>query len=132
MLCAQPAAPAEWTFEDSVRAAREFRECMDRALPCAVCAVCGRRATNGGTTRCAVGAIPGLQLLRADGPRRDDWPRVALTTVDVQGVRYCLTPTGAFCFWGAARYWVRSALAALNGGSNAAEPEFPSKTSCSC
>ena len=94
LLCSEAAVPTPWTFEDAVREAGRFRECIDGLLPECLCAVCGRRSTRVASNAHSVDAIPSLRLLRADGPRDDEFPRSALTTLAVDGVAYCLTAAG--------------------------------------
>ena len=53
VLCSEAAVPAPWTFEDAVREAGRFRECIDGLLPECLCAVGGRRTRTPRSARSA-------------------------------------------------------------------------------
>lgn len=114
--------------------AQRFREHKRRLAPVAVCAVCSRRVADperpGGCPgaeplyhqqpvsiqRMPLASVPNLWLLRADGDRSEQLPREALTTVQYDGVQYCLDEEGitggvAAAFGGGS--WVGNRLRAL-------------------
>jgi hypothetical protein len=92
---------------DMLQAALQLRACIKHRCQHgkAVCAVCGRylplltkgagKAQEQATwDSMPVLEIPHLQLLAANGPKTEEMPRHALTTVTINGAVYCLEPAG--------------------------------------
>jgi hypothetical protein len=92
---------------DMLDAAQRLRACIKHRCQHGynVCTVCGRyvplvtkgagKALEQATwEEMPVLDIPHLHLLAADGPKTEELPRHALTTVTIGGVVYCLEPAG--------------------------------------
>jgi hypothetical protein len=90
-----------------LQTAEQLRTCIKHRCQHgeAVCAVCGRylplltkgagKAQEQATwDSMPVLEIPHLQLLAANGPKTEEMPRHALTTVTIDGAVYCLEPAG--------------------------------------
>lgn len=77
----------------SVAAAQRFRRILSDC-PVQLCAVCSThcRMSEMVSTALAFHDLPGVNLLRADGPKTPSTPRHALTTMTIDGVSYCLQP----------------------------------------
>lgn len=82
-----------------VSEAQKLRACLEHRVqkPCNVCAVCARylplvtkeagpASQQVRWTEVPVREITNLHLLRSDGPKTEEMPRVALTTVSVDGI----------------------------------------------
>jgi len=86
----QCAAP-ESGWKDVLRTAVEFQEEFAANIPTCVCAVC---ACLRGKADVAFKDIKHTELLLADGPKAPLTPRSAHTTVEFDGVWYCMHPEG--------------------------------------
>ena len=97
LLCSPVTPPGDWTPDDTLRAALEYRDAMAAGLLCCLCAVCGRRAPAAECSHLRLLAVPGLYLLRVAGEPTAEFPRIGLTTVMADnGVSYCLNSAGMY------------------------------------
>ena len=75
-----------------LQAAKAMRDHLDRECTRSVCAVCSCYCRSVDVTDFAPNDLAGLHLLDASRERSERHPRDALTTVDHDGVTYCLQP----------------------------------------
>lgn len=89
-------------FAVDVQAAAQFKACMRKhASEDRVCAVCGRYRPAHRVEITSFSQLPYNNLLRADGPKSDELPRHAHTTVQptAGGSHYCKQPAGCIRFF---------------------------------
>lgn len=86
--------PRTWTDEDDVRAAQEFRNAVNEAIPRHICCVCSTMVTDVKSRLANVDSIPNLEVLAVDGPQSSELPRDALTRCTVGDKEYCLERAG--------------------------------------
>jgi hypothetical protein len=82
----------EFTFDDEVAAAKQFRERLRARLRTAVCAVCSSYHAPSDVRSVAFYDLPHRELLSRDGERTAELPREGLTVCLIDEEAYCLQP----------------------------------------
>jgi hypothetical protein len=81
----------EWDFKADMAAGAALQAAIDSEIRRHVCACCCRGRRLADVEWHELASVAHEDVLRADGPRTDEAPRHALTTLEHEGVRYCLS-----------------------------------------
>lgn len=88
----EASVPSPVSWDDHVACAQSMRDFLDAECNKTVCGVCSIMRRSVDVQPVDFGAIPNLELLRADGPKTLQYPREGLTATEHNGTTYCIQP----------------------------------------